>query len=297
MGSMAMRANNSRKSISLLSRYSADYGSLITRRRSEQALRSAAIESSMANRAKSEFLANMSHELRTPLNAIIGFSDLLEYFGTNDRGTVKTIEYAKDISRAGRHLLAIVSDILDMSKIESGTFSLDLGPYSIESAIDAAVRIIQPRIAAKRQKLLLPSNTNMPTINFDRRRVVQVILNLLTNAHKFTPETGEIELIVVADDTFVNVVIADTGIGMTDDQIVCALKPFGQVDSAYTRVQEGTGLGLPLAKALIAQHQGKFCVSSTPGYGTRVEFALPRTLQRTHGIESSINSNGKREAR
>jgi two-component system cell cycle sensor histidine kinase PleC len=260
----------------MLSRYSADYGNLISRRQSEQALRAAAVESALASRAKSQFLANMSHELRTPLNAIIGFSDLIKNLIKEDHTNSKTREYADHIHYAGHHLLAIISDILDMSRIESGAFELDLALHSIKEAIEAAISIMEPRIAEKCQRLCCVLADDIPVIGFDRRRIIQVVLNLLSNATKFTPPAGQISITVEVTNVSLIVTVTDTGIGMNPDQLDQALKPFGQVESAYSRDHQGTGLGLPLSKALVEQHQGKFYIRSEPQVGTSVAFTLPR---------------------
>jgi two-component system cell cycle sensor histidine kinase PleC len=270
-----MRGNASNQNRSLLRRFSADYGNLISRKRSEQALRGAAVESALASRAKSEFLSNMSHELRTPLNAIIGFSELMEHLGVDGGMSPKTLEYAGHIRHAGRHLLGIVNDILDMSKIESGTFELDLSLNSIEDALHAAIAIVQPRIDAKKQRLSIGIPDDIPWFEFDRRRVIQIALNLITNAHKFTPEGGAISIAAAMEGKSVLIAVADTGIGMTSEQVNHALQPFAQIQSSFSRDHEGTGLGLPLTKALVEQHHGTFVIVSEPQVGTRTAFLLP----------------------
>jgi two-component system cell cycle sensor histidine kinase PleC len=267
------RASQSGKS--LLSRYAADYGNLLSRRTSERALRAAALESAIACRAKSEFLANMSHELRTPLNAIIGFSDLLQHVDMTGK-TAKMIEYAQLISQAGTHLLGIISDILDLSKIESGTFELDLQSNSIGEVVDASVAIIRPRLEAKNHECAVVVDGDIPSFAFDRRRVIQCVINLLANANKFTPDGGKILVTAGLHDDFVSLTVGDTGIGMTPDQVVEAFKPFGQLKTTYHRSGEGTGLGLPLTRALVDAHGGTLDVSSEPGVGTSVTFSLPR---------------------
>ena len=264
-----------RERTSLLSRYTADAGECISRKRTEHALRAASLEQALASRAKSEFLANMSHELRTPLNAIIGFSDLIGCKPAATGG--KATEYALLINRAGRHLLNIITDILDVSKIESGTFELDLQSHCIREIVLAGAAFVEPRIAEKRQKLVLELPENLPMVMADARRLKQIVINLLSNAHKFTPELGRI--VVTAAQTAgdgVTVSVRDTGIGMTPDQIAVALKPFGQIYSGRSRAHEGTGLGLPIAKALVEQHGGSFMVESTEGAGTTVSFMIPQ---------------------
>jgi two-component system, cell cycle sensor histidine kinase PleC len=273
-----MRGNgrSQRARISLLSRYSADLGQCVSRGRSERALRAAAMEQALASRAKSEFLANMSHELRTPLNAIIGFSDLIGRQAAGKPLEAKTCEYAGLVNHAGKHLLGIISDILDISKIESGTFELDINRYALREVIDAAVVLVAPRIVEKKQTLSLKLPAVLPTITVDGRRLKQVLINLLSNAYKFTPEGGRIVVTAASQtDGTVSICVQDNGIGMTREQIAVALTPFGQVNSSLTRNHEGTGLGLPIAKALIEQHGGSFSIASKPNGGTAVTFTLP----------------------
>ena len=227
----------------------------------------------MASRAKSEFLAQMSHELRTPLNAIIGFSELIQMQAHT--GPDKPREYAEHIHYAGKHLLQIINDILDISKIESGKFSLQLQPQYIGEIIEASVRLVHARIEERRQVLTLRLGDNLPLVQVDALRLKQVLINLLSNASKFTAEGGTIVVVATPHEGSVTVAVSDTGVGMTSDEITQALKPFVQIESAYSRSQEGTGLGLPIARALILQHGGKFHVTSAPGVGTTVAFTLP----------------------
>ncbi len=276
---MRARSRVNRDHSGLLSRYSVDLGQAVSRRRSERALRAAAMEQAIANRAKSEFLANMSHELRTPLNAIIGFSDLIDHLAERDSSQGKAAEYARLISGAGNHLLDIISDILDISKIESGTFSLDLNPEALSGLIDSAVALVSPRIAERKQELLVKVAPGLPEVMVDGRRLKQVLINLLGNAHKFTPEGGRIIVTAaLAGDGAPIIAVQDTGIGMSEDQLDLALRPFGQVKAAYVRGHEGTGLGLPISRALVEQHGGRFFVTSVPQKGTTVAFTLPRPV-------------------
>ena len=227
-----------------------------------------------ATRTKSAFLANMSHELRTPLNAIIGFSELIRYLGGNAE---KACEYSGLIEQAGRHLLDIISDILDISKIESGHFELDLGQAPVRELIGVCVSLVETRIAGKNQVLQLKLAPELPEIRADATRLKQVIINLRSNAHKCTPEGGRIVLAATAAaNGTVTIAIQDTGIGMSGEQIALALTPFGQIRSSHTRAHEGTGLGLPIAKALIEQHHGRFYINSVENGGTTVAFTLPR---------------------
>ncbi|MDO8288260.1 MAG: HAMP domain-containing sensor histidine kinase [Parvibaculum sp.] len=248
----------------------------MSRKQSETALRAAKVESDLANRTKSEFLANMSHELRTPLNAIIGFADLLNHFSSEGRDHQKGAEYAGHIATAGRHLLNIITDILDISKIESGTFELSCEEHCLRELIDQSLILVRDRARDKNQTLEFRAAADLPTLEVDGQRLKQVFINLLSNAHKFTPEGGRI--FVVAQRTAgggATIAIADSGIGMSADQISIALTPFGQVQSAYSRAHEGTGLGLPIAAALVRQHGGEFHISSKPDAGTTIVVTLP----------------------
>jgi two-component system cell cycle sensor histidine kinase PleC len=262
---------------SLLARYSHTAGELMLRRHTELATRAARTQSDMANRAKSAFLATMSHELRTPLSAIIGFSDLIK----NMKNDVQDVEacrgYAQHIADAGRHLLDVVSDILDISKIESGTFSLNIEPCDISEIIDSAVAMVKDRIAQKQQRLeLRMPRGRLPDMAADARRIRQILLNLLSNAHKFTPERGQILIVAeAARDGGVTIAVVDSGCGMDSDQLKIAMLPFGQVQSHFTRSQEGTGLGLPIALGLARQHGGDLHLESEPGAGTTAILTLP----------------------
>jgi two-component system, cell cycle sensor histidine kinase PleC len=261
---------------SLLARYSETLGELMLRKHAEAALRAGKLEAESANRAKSAFLATMSHELRTPLNAIIGFSGLIETLKPEPGAVEKGVDYASQISSAGKHLLEVVSDILDISKIESGTFSLNVSPYPIGEILDASVTFVQERIAARRQQLEFNLSKNLPVVTVDGRRIKQILINLLSNANKFTPEGGRIAVGAEGqEDGGVTITITDSGIGMTAEQIAVAMTPFGQVQSHFTRTQEGTGLGLPIARGLARQHGGELTLESTPGAGTTAILQLP----------------------
>jgi len=259
---------------SLISRYTFDLGQCVSRKRGERAWRAAAMEQALASRAKSEFLANMSHELRTPLNAIIGFSDIIAGHGTLP--AAKAAEYAGLINGAGKHLLAIISDILDVAKIESGTFELDLQLHSLRELIVSAVSLVEHRIADKQQLLFVNLPQILPMVQVDGRRLKQIIANLLSNAHKFTPKSGRITVSAgPVEGGCIAVCVRDSGIGMSAEQIAVAMTPFGQVNSGRARQNEGTGLGLPIAKALVEQHGGTLLLESVEGQGTAVIFTIP----------------------
>ena len=273
---MQIRHQGTQRPTTLLARYAATLGELQLRAQRERALKAAKVESDLANRAKSEFLANMSHELRTPLNAIIGFSGLIQHLAAEGLDPGKSVEYAGNIETAGRHLLNIVSDILDISKIESGSATLDLEPFPIRDIVESSIVLIRGRIEAKHQTLEVKVGRELPVLLVDQRRIKQILINLLSNAYKFTPERGRI--IVEAKRTREGgaiVSVADTGIGMSQDDLALALRPFGQVKTTHLRAHEGTGLGLPIATALTKQHGGELRIDSAPGEGTTIALILP----------------------
>ncbi|RMD86992.1 MAG: PAS domain S-box protein [Alphaproteobacteria bacterium] len=230
----------------------------------------------LANRAKSEFLANMSHELRTPLNAILGFSEIIGGELLGPLGDPRYREYAEDIHRSGAHLLAIINDILDLSKVEAGRLEIRPHRIDVEELISGAVRLVRER--AQTAGLALAVEITPPDLAFhaDDRLCKQILLNLLTNAIKFTPQGGRISVQASAQpEGGCRLVVADSGVGMSDDEIRRALMPFGQVDSVLTRSHEGTGLGLPLVSAFVAAHGGRFEIRSEKGAGTTATVILP----------------------
>jgi two-component system, cell cycle sensor histidine kinase PleC len=231
-----------------------------------------------ANKAKSEFLANMSHELRTPLNAINGFSEIMmgEMFGP--LGDKRYKEYSQDILSSGQHLLALINDILDMSKIEAGKMNLRFEPLAIEDVIEDAVRLVRNRAEASG----LTININLPKlpeIEADYRALKQVALNLLSNALKFTPHGGQItvaaEMLGPGAGDRVRISVRDTGIGISPEDLTRLAQPFEQIESQHSKTQQGTGLGLALTKSLVEMHEGVLEMASQPGEGTTVSFTLP----------------------
>ncbi|WP_416897342.1 MAG: PAS domain S-box protein [Minwuia sp.] len=247
------------------------------RRRQEQALQDSMRAADLANRAKSEFLANMSHELRTPLNAIIGFSEMISREMAGPVGSPKYLGYAQDIHGSGRHLLQIINDLLDLSKLEAGKLELHEEAFGLSDLIADCLRIVSHR-AAEAKVTLEVDDTDAPDMccRADPRLIKQILFNLLSNAIKFTPRGGKIRIVLSRHDTgALGIAVEDTGVGMTDDEIVQALTPFGQVASAHARPHQGTGLGLPIVKSLVELHDGAFEVKSRPGQGTTAAVQLP----------------------
>lgn len=251
-------------------------GIAIERRRAEQGLKQATESAEMANRAKTKFLANMSHELRTPLNAIIGFSEIMRDGMFGPLGNERYREYAIDIHDSGRHLLNVIDDILDISKIEAGRYAIEEQEIDLADVLYWSAEMMRARTMDKNQKVLLDLPDSMPHINADQRAMRQIMLNLLSNAAKFTPAEGRIDIGVVLTDTGeLRVVVCDTGIGIPADKLGEVMEPFGQVDDTNARQHGGTGLGLPITKSLIEMHDGEFMLESTVGAGTRATMILP----------------------
>jgi PAS domain S-box-containing protein len=241
----------------------------------EHALRTAKETAETADRAKSEFLANMSHELRTPLNAIIGFAEIIEMeiFGAGD---TRYPDYARDIRRSGQHLLGILRDILDFSRIDTKNATLRESEIALPALIDECLNMISLRARENGVALATDLGAAPPLLFADALKVKQVLLNLLSNAVKFTPQGGKVTVGLrhqPGQDLILSV--TDTGIGMREEDIPLALSPFGQVADAFVRNHDGVGLGLPLARHLTQLHQGRLEIETHPGAGTTVRIHLP----------------------
>jgi len=246
------------------------------RRRTENQLRAAKDAAEMADRAKTEFLANMSHELRTPLNAIIGFSEVMSTELMGPLGNETYLGYVRDILSSGQHLLEVINEILDMSKIEAGQVELYPAPLRLFELVPNVLRLMRERAEGGQVLLLSEVPDNLPPVLVDERRFKQILLNLLSNAIKFTARQGQVRIWARHEaDGGISLGVSDSGVGMDADGVAKALTPFGQVDSSLSRRHEGTGLGLPLAKSFTELHGGHLELSSLPGQGTTVTIRIP----------------------
>ena len=277
------------KSNSLMAEYSLLLGDAVLRRRASVAEQSARIEAELASKVKSEFIANMSHELRTPLNTVMGFSKLLTQHPERHIADKDISEYATLIYDAASHLLSVINDILDISKIQSGKYTLDSREVNIEDVVQAAVGSFRAAADEAAVSLHYQVAFDLPTTRGDGAKLKQIIGNILSNAVKFTPAGGKVTVEALrTKESGVAVIIRDTGVGMDPSEIAIALTPFGQVDGGRARWREGSGLGLSIAKALIELHAGQFDIRSKKGVGTEVSIILPprnSVLAVTHQIE------------
>jgi signal transduction histidine kinase len=228
----------------------------------------------VASRHKSDFLANMSHELRTPLNAIIGFSEVLKerMFGELNE---KQADYMNDIHESGRHLLSLINDILDLSKIEAGRMELELSHFDIRAALGNAMTLVRERAERHGIALGLEVEPALGELRADERKFKQILLNLLSNAVKFTPDGGRVDVAARLDGTSVEVSVKDTGVGIAPEDQAAVFEEFRQVGSDYTRKAEGTGLGLALTRRFVELHGGQIRLESQPGAGSTFTFTIP----------------------
>jgi signal transduction histidine kinase len=246
------------------------------RKLADEAVHTAKEEAENANRTKTEFLANMSHELRTPLNAIIGFSEIIKDETFGPVGSVQYRSYAEDINESGQHLLDLINDILDLSKVESGTDELHEENIDIPEIISSVLNLVKGRAHKGNIELELDVPEDSPVLRADQRKLKQILINLLSNAIKFNLAGGKVTLRAWsrAESGYVFQVI-DTGIGIAFEDIPKALAPFQQIDSELNRKFEGTGLGLPLTKSLVEMHGGYLDFQSEVGVGTTVTVRFP----------------------
>ncbi|HTW36164.1 MAG TPA: ATP-binding protein [Rhizomicrobium sp.] len=242
----------------------------------ELMLREAKVRAEIANRAKSEFLANMSHELRTPLNAILGFSDIIAEQSLGPEAVERYSEYALDIHKSGRHLLAIIDDILDLAKIEAGRSELAESEVPLSRLMDMFQTFLGHRFLECGIAFEIDIPDDAPAVWIDKRKFAQIIINLLSNALKFTPRGGKVMLASRRnDDGTLAISVRDTGIGIAREDLPMVLAPFGQVESAFSRKHHGAGLGLPLARSLTELHGGTLTIESELGIGTTATVTLP----------------------
>ena len=255
--------------------YMAICSDLTAQKQHEDELVKAWEQAVIANRSKSEFLANVSHELRTPLNAIIGFSEVVERELFGPLGNERYVSYVRDIRNSGEHLLSLINDILDLSKIEAGRFQLRMEEVDCNEIAQSVARLIRPRTVEHGLTMKIDLPDRPVVLNADKRAVKQVLINLLSNAVKFTPENGTVTLASRAWHDGVEFVVSDTGIGIDEKDMHVALAPFGQIDSQFTRKYEGTGLGLPIVKGIVELHGGTLDITSEPTQGTSVIVRFP----------------------
>ncbi len=259
---------------SLIGDFSEQIRMSVTQERSALAVNTARVEAELASKAKSEFIASMSHELRTPLNAIIGFSDMMQ--SHKDLPDAQTDQYATYINEAAQHLLQLINEILDVSKIQAGALTVDLQTLEVKPMVESCVHFVEMRAASQGVTVNCNITDNLPPIKADPLRLKQVLLNLMSNAVKFTEENGTVTIDVVEDDYgFVVFSVTDTGRGMSQEELQMATQPFGQVRNGRSGTNEGTGLGLPISAALVKSHGGKFTLESKQNAGTCASFTIP----------------------
>ncbi|UTW59819.1 HAMP domain-containing histidine kinase [Kordiimonas sp. SCSIO 12603] len=243
-------------------------------------------EARTANQAKSEFLANMSHELRTPLNAILGFSEMMSHQVFGKLGARQYEEYVGHIHNSGTHLLDIINDILDLSKIESGKLQLLEEKIDLCSLFQDVKAVLEPKALTQQITISVVVDHEVPYLKADRRLLKQILLNLLSNGVKFTPAYGSVKMLgLILDDGCIQIEVSDTGSGMTPEELKIALTPFGQAGTTSTRSHEGTGLGLPLVKDLVELHGGTLKINTYKNIGTSVLITFPS--ERSGGLRTS----------
>jgi two-component system cell cycle sensor histidine kinase PleC len=256
---------------SLLSQYSLRLGDTVLRHRAELAERASRVEAELANRVKSEFIANISHELRTPLNSILGFSKMLKSVESAPLETAQVSEYAEFILGSATNLLDVVNDVIAVSKLQSGKYDIDIDKVDVEEALRSCVSSANARANETGYRFIARIDAGLPLMLADAEPFKDAIMRLLDNAFRFTAQGGTVALTAKqASQGKVMVCVSDSGIGMTREEVTVALTEFGQVDNRLDREHEGTGLGLPIAKALTELQRGEFIVRSEKGRGTDV---------------------------
>ncbi|MEK9662265.1 MAG: ATP-binding protein, partial [Alphaproteobacteria bacterium] len=247
----------------------------------------------LANRSKSQFLAHMSHELRTPLNAILGFSEILKLEMHGKLGDARYAEYVDDIHGSGALLLALINDILDLSRIEAGKIDLYDRDIDVSAVIEESLRFLRERAARRGVAIRVGENNPGMALFADERLVKQMLLNLLSNAVKFTPPDGVIRVFTAIDeDGSLRIDVADTGIGIAPDDIERVRKPFAQAHNVWHKTGEGTGIGLYLVDSLIQAHGGSMSIASELGAGTIVTLRFPASRLRVAADEDGVEAVG-----
>jgi len=261
-----------------------------SRKKSEEHLQTALEAAETANRTKSLFLANMSHELRTPLNAIIGFSEVMkdQMFGPVENE--RYLDYMGNIHDSSRHLLAVINDILDISRIESGELELDEEWLDVDDVLNwARDRAVSKDAKSSHAAVWINVSDDLPELYADQRSMRQVVLNLLSNAIKFTPIDGRIDISARLDElSGISIFVKDTGIGIPADQVAKMTQPFTQSDNSLARRFEGTGLGLAITKSLVEAHGGRLEIESVEGKGTTISVRMPFNRVWSEAAEAAI---------
>jgi two-component system, cell cycle sensor histidine kinase PleC len=264
------------KNNSLMGEYSLRLGEAVMRHRTWAAEKHARLEAEIASRVKSEFVANMSHELRTPLNTVIGFSKLL---AESDRRKIEekdVVEYARLIQDSASHLLSVINDILDISKIQSGRYTIEAREVNIDEVVETVVSSYRQQASDAGVEMHFVPSGSLSVVRGDQSKLRQAFANIISNAVKFTQSGGQVFAEVRHhNDGASTVLVRDTGVGMDEQEIKVAMTPFGQVDGGRSRWREGAGLGLPIAIALIELHGGKIEITSAKTMGTEVAIVLP----------------------
>lgn len=275
-------AFGSQKSNSLMGEYASLLAGAVLRQRTRSAEQSARIEAELASKVKSEFISNMSHELRTPLNTVIGFSKILAEQEQRQVNDGDIVEYANLIHDAAVHLLTVINDILDISKIQSGRYTLEAQELDIKELLQKQIEGFQAEAKSAGIEITSNLSADLTLVRGDESKLAQAFSSIISNAIKFTKSGGQVKIEAARlQDDAIAIFIRDTGVGMTPDELEIAKQPFGQVDGSRTRWREGTGLGLPIAQSLVELHGGELEIRSQKDVGTEVVILLPTRQQLT----------------